>query len=238
MEEYFINEFICKLCYCKQESCFSCKDTPLCGNCISCCCSNSHVSWRSDKRNQAIILQYISTLWLIIEALGTIGIGILSSSLSLIAFGSDTIIELLSSTIVLGHLKSESDKFTASDKKIERITAYLLTSLIPVIALTAFYSYFVRAVPEASPIGIVLTFISIPIMFFMWKQKSRIGKEINCKPLVTDGSESAICVLMAVTTLSGLLINYFFSIHWIDYVATVIILLFIAKEAKEALSNL
>lgn len=238
MAEYFINEFVCKLCYCKQESCSSCKDPTHCGNCISCCCSNSHLIWRDDKRNQAIVLQYISTLWLIIEALGTIGIGIFSSSLSLITFGSDTIIELLSSTIVLGHLKSESDKFTAFDKKIERITAYLLTSLIPVIALTALYSYFVRAVPEASSIGIVLTLISIPIMLVMWKQKSKIGKEINCKPLVTDASESAICVLMAVTTLSGLLINYFLNIHWIDYVATAIILLFVAREAKEALSNL
>lgn len=238
MAEYFINEFICKLCYCKQETCFSCKDSALCGNCISCCCPNIHLSWRSDKRHQAIILQYMSTLWLIVEAFGTIGIGILSSSLALIAFGSDTIIELFSSTIVLGHLKSESDKITDFDKKVERTTAYLLVALIPLIALTALYSYFIRAIPEASTIGIVLTFITIPIMFVMWKQKSKIGKEINCKPLVTDASESAICVLMAVTTLSGLLINYFFSIHWIDYVATAIILLFVAREAKEALSKL
>jgi divalent metal cation (Fe/Co/Zn/Cd) transporter len=177
-------------------------------------------------------------LWLIIEALGTIGVGILLSSLSLITFGSDSIIELLSSTIVLSHLRSQSNKFTTFDKKVERITAYLLVSLIPVIALTAFYSYFVRSVPEASSIGIILTFISIPITLIMWKKKSKIGKEINCTPLITDASESAICVLMAVTTLGGLLINYFFNIHWIDYVATGIMLLFIAKEAKEALSKL
>lgn len=39
---------------------------------------------------------------------------------------------------------------------------------------------------------------------------------------------------MSLTLLAGLLINYFFGISWVDYVAAGIILPFVGKESVEA----
>jgi divalent metal cation (Fe/Co/Zn/Cd) transporter len=39
---------------------------------------------------------------------------------------------------------------------------------------------------------------------------------------------------MALALLGSLLVNYFFKIGWIDYLATAIILAFVGKESLEA----
>jgi divalent metal cation (Fe/Co/Zn/Cd) transporter len=43
---------------------------------------------------------------------------------------------------------------------------------------------------------------------------------------------------MSIALLASLLVNYLWKIAWADYVATVVILCFVAKEALEALSEM
>ena len=71
------------------------------------------------------------------------------------------------------------------------------------------------------------------IMPILWIQKRKIGRETNCIPLSIDAIESATCFLMALALLGSLLVNYFFKIGWIDYLATAIILAFVGKESLE-----
>jgi len=57
----------------------------------------------------------------------------------------------------------------------------------------------------------------------------------NCLPLEIDASESATCFLMSIALLGGLVINYSFRLPWIDYVVTLIILIFVAREATDSI---
>lgn len=72
-------------------------------------------------------------------------------------------------------------------------------------------------------------------MPILWAEKKRIGKDANCLPLSIDAVESATCFFMSLALLGGLLVNYFLDLPWIDYVATAIILAFVAREAAESL---
>jgi divalent metal cation (Fe/Co/Zn/Cd) transporter len=71
-------------------------------------------------------------------------------------------------------------------------------------------------------------------MPILWIQKRKIGRETSCAPLSMDAIQSATCFLMSVALLCGLLVNYLFGIAWMDYVATGVILAFVAKEGMEA----
>jgi len=71
----------------------------------------------------------------------------------------------------------------------------------------------------------------------LWYEKKRIGKAADCLPLTIDAVESETCFLMSITLLASLLVNYFLKIWWVDYVATIIILAFVTKEALESLSE-
>lgn len=172
-----------------------------------------------------------------VEVVGSIGIGLLSSSLALIAFGSDSLVELFSALAVSLHLRSDSSGSDVLGGGTAKLTRWLLISLIPIIGGGAAYSYFTGVEPEASLLGIALAAGAVMIMPILWTQKRRIGRETNCEPLSTDALASATCFLMSVALLGGLLVNYFLSIRWVDYVAAAIILAFVAREARETFSG-
>ncbi|HKM77947.1 MAG TPA: cation transporter [Candidatus Bathyarchaeia archaeon] len=179
------------------------------------------------------MVEYVSLGWMIVEVIGSIGIGLLSSSLALIAFGSDSFVELISGVAVLIHLKGESEGSSDLGERTEKLAKLLLVALIPVIGFSAIYSYLIGVRPESSLLGITIAMGAVLIMPILWIQKRRIGRETNCIPLSIDAIESATCFLMALALLGSLLVNYFFKIGWIDYLATAIILAFVGKESLE-----
>jgi len=183
-------------------------------------------------------VEYISLMWMAIEGFVSIYSGIMVSSLALLAFGGDSVIELLSSAAVVGHLRDMTRVSTreahVDDTRTEWATAMLLFSLIPVIALGTIYSILSGIRPEASPLGIGVALGAVIIMPILWYQKKRIGQLCNCLPLEIDASESATCFLMSVALLAGLVTNYFMKLPWIDYLVTTLILIFVIREATES----
>jgi divalent metal cation (Fe/Co/Zn/Cd) transporter len=174
-----------------------------------------------------------------VEAMGAIVGGVFSGSLALLAFGGDSIIELASSIAVLNHLKAEN-RGEGTDEKTERAeqaTLALLFLLIPVIGLGATYAFFSGVKPESSVLGILIAIGALVIMPVLWFKKRRIGKSANCLPIVVDAAESATCFLMSLALLVGLVANFLWHLWWLDYVATAVILLFLAREAVESLQE-
>lgn len=224
----------CTVCNCEAESCESCVKPNECANCVSCCCAETHLSWRRGRIHQGLLVEYVSLGWMTVEVIGSIGIGLLSGSFALIAFGSDSIVEMISGLMVLTHLKSCSASSSDLGELTEKITKLLLVALIPIIGASAVYSYVTGLRAESSPLGIGVAVGAVVIMPFLWIQKKRIGRETNCTPLSVDAVESVTCFLMALALLGGLLLNYFFGLSWVDYVATAIILAFVAKESVKA----
>lgn len=175
-----------------------------------------------------------------IECLAAIYSGILAWSLALLAFGGDSLVELLSSLAVMQHLRnalrgSESERET---KRTEWVAMFLLLSLIPVIGVAAIYSYLSGITPESSLLGIAVAVAAIVIMPVLWYEKKHIGAASKCVPLTIDAAESATCFWMSLALLSGLTINFVWKAPWVDYAATVAILGFVAKEALEAIHEI
>jgi len=180
---------------------------------------------------------------MVLESLVAIGAGVLAGSLALIAFGGDSIIELISSFAVLAYMTKlmrnpTSDPSELGAEGVERLTAFLLLVLLPTISFAAAYSFLVGHRPDASLPGIFMAIGAVIVMPLLWYEKRRIGRDANILPLSIDAIESATCFLMSVSLLFGLLVNFFFHVWWIDYVATAMILGFVAKEGREALSEI
>lgn len=228
---------VCTTCECAEASCEPCKNPSECANCASCCCSPAHTTWRLGRIHQGVKLEYLSLGWMAIEVIGSIGIGLLSGSLALLAFGSDSLIEIMSGFVVTLHLRDDSSGSNGRGEGTEKLTKFLLVALIPIIGGAAVFSYLARFKPESSVLGIAVALGAVIIMPVLWVRKRRIGIETNCAPLSMDAVQSATCFLMSVALLGGLLTNYFFGIGWADYAATAVILAFVAKESMEALSG-
>lgn len=179
-------------------------------------------------------LEYVSFVWMSVEVLGSIGAGALVGSLALIAFGGDSLVELVSAFVVARHLKEDAAGSQMLGRGTARLSSILLFSLLPIISLGVLYSYVTGVKPEGSPYGILIAVGAVIVMPYLWLEKRKVGQETNCLPLKIDAVESATCFLMSVALLGGLLAEFFLGLWWADYLATGVILAFVAKEAIES----
>jgi divalent metal cation (Fe/Co/Zn/Cd) transporter len=172
-----------------------------------------------------------------VETLVALSVGFGASSLALLAFGGDSVIELISSWTVLVYLRRRDKTETVQDKRAEWITTLLLFLLVPTIALGLIYNYFMGIRAESSVLGIGLAIGSIIIMPVLAVEKKRVGDKGNLLPLSIDAMESWTCFFMSIALLGGLLANYLWNFWWVDSAAACIILVFILREALEALEE-
>jgi divalent metal cation (Fe/Co/Zn/Cd) transporter len=179
---------------------------------------------------------------MIIEVLGSIGFGAIAGSFALLAFGGDSLVELISGFAVLTGLRKSSSVIDNRDgrhsKKTERVTSALLFALLPVIGLGAVYSYVTGLKPEGSLLGMAIAVGAVIVMPYLYVEKKKIGRETRSLPLSIDAIESVTCLFMALALLGGLLAEYFLGLWWADYLATGVILAFVAREAVEAYHEL
>lgn len=171
---------------------------------------------------------------MVVEVAGSIGIGLLSGSLALLAFGGDSVVELLSAFVVFGHLRGDVTGSAGAGRRTALTTTLLLLALVPTIGLGAVYSYASGLRPEGSLIGVAVAAGAVVIMPYLWLEKRKIGRETKCLPLSVDAVESATCFFMSLALLAGLLAEYFFGLWWADYLATAVILVFVTREGIES----
>jgi len=189
--------------------------------------------------DRGLTIEYISLVWMIVECLIAISAGFAASSLALLAFGGDSMIELISSWTVLSYLQRMKTSIESVEKnnRAEWITTILLFLLIPTIGFGIIYSYLARIVPEASPLGIAVAIAAVIGMPVLAVEKKRIGSAANLLPLSIDAIESWTCFFMSLALLGGVLVNYFWKIWWVDCVTAGVILAFVLREALEALEE-
>lgn len=224
----------CQSCGCEETSCESCSAPDLCSDLTGCCCPTSHIDWRRGRISRAISIEYFSSLWMVVEIAGSTGIGLLSGSLALIAFGGDSVVELLSASVVFTHLRKHVIDSAGPGRRTALTTTLLLFALVPTMGVGAVYSYASGLRPEGSLLGVAVAAGAVVIMPYLWLEKRKIGRETRCLPLSTDAVASATCFFMSLALLSGLLAEYFFGLWWADYLATAAILAFVVKEGIES----
>jgi len=179
---------------------------------------------------------------MLVEVFASVGVGVLTKSLALLAFGGDSLIEISSGFVVLTQLgaagRSGGAREGIGKERTERITSGLLFLLIPVIGLGAAYSLLTGLRPEASSLGVAIAVAAAVVMPYLYFEKRRIGRETLTPALTIDAIESLTCFFMSVALVGGLLAEFLFGLWWADYVATAAILVFVGKEAVESFREL
>lgn len=199
--------------------------------CESCACVN--VGRVADTLH-ARKLEYLTIGWNFIEAGVAIGAGVIAGSIALIGFGVDTLIEILSSFILLWRLLS-----THHDEQRERIALKLVgvsfLLLAAYVAYEAVSSLVLKEPPQASLVGIVLAILALFVMPLLARAKRRAAGRLNSAALSADSRQSSICAYLSAILLGGLTLNAAFHWWWADPVAALVMVPIIVKEGFEAL---
>jgi len=187
---------------------------------------------------RALWLEALTSAWLAIEAAVSIGAGILAGSLSLVAFGADSVIELASAVVLLWRLRVElqhgAEFSEAIEQRAGKIAGLLLFALAAYVIASAGYGLWRRQGQEFSTPGMIVTALAIPAMYLFARAKMTVAGRIGSRALRADAVESIACAYLAAVVLVGLIAQLLFGAWWIDSVTSLAIVVFLVKEAREA----
>jgi divalent metal cation (Fe/Co/Zn/Cd) transporter len=192
---------------------------------------------RAGLHRQAIRLEQFSVGWMLVEAGVAVAAGIVAGSLALTSFGFDSVIELVSATLVLRRLRAElggGEPSEQAGRRVLRIIAITFFVLAAYVLVASVLDLATQAHPERSPAGIGLTISSLLVMPLLGWRKQRVGAAL-ASPLVTaDAAETTLCATLAGTTLLGLVLFAAFGWWWADPAAALAVAWFAVREGREA----
>jgi divalent metal cation (Fe/Co/Zn/Cd) transporter len=187
---------------------------------------------------EAFRLEWISIGWMAIEAAVAVASGIAANSLTLIAFGFDSVIELASAGVLIRRLSLElrfgHEVSEAAERIARRIAGGLLLALAVYVVAAAGWSLW-RGEGEAfSWPGLAVALLSIPIMLVLARRKRALADRLGSAALRADAAESIACLWLSLVVVIGLIAQLAFGAWWIDSVTSLAIVCFLVKEGREA----
>jgi divalent metal cation (Fe/Co/Zn/Cd) transporter len=186
---------------------------------------------------RAIRLEQFSIAWMLVEAGVALTAGIIAGSLALTSFGFDSIIELVSASLVLRRLRAELTGGRAdeqAERRVLRIIAVTFFVLAAYVVIASVIDLTAQAHPERSPVGIALIVSSMLVMPLLGWRKRRVGTLLQNQLVLADAAETILCAALAVTTLLGLVLFAAFGWWWADPVAALAVAYFAVREGREA----
>jgi divalent metal cation (Fe/Co/Zn/Cd) transporter len=201
----------------------------------------AQVSERSALIQRAFRLEWLTVAWMVIEGLVAIVAGVIASSLTLTAFGLDSLIELVSAGVLIWRLTEELQRGEEFSRHAERIASRsggaLLFILAAYIVLGAARSLWARRGGEFSVPGLAVAAVAIPIMYVLARRKLVVARQLGSRAMRADAIESLTCSWLSLVVVVGLIANVLLAAWWVDAVTSLCIVWFVIKEAREAWSG-
>lgn len=168
----------------------------------------------------------------LIEAIVAIAAGSAASSGALVGFGLDSTIEVLSAAAVAWQFTRRDPQ--RWEKPTLRVIAIAFFALAAYVIISSLLAVFGRVDVHHSPVGIVLTALSVIIMPFLSLAERRAGQKLGSATAVADSKQTLICTYLSAAVLIGLLVNSLFGWWWADPIAGLVIAVFAIREGIEA----
>ena len=175
-------------------------------------------------------LEYVSMAWLTIEAAVAIASGFLTSSIALVGFGLDSVIEFFAAAGVIWQLNGGEGKRETRAVRLIAITFFVLAAYLAVDSIRDLVS---QARPQQPVAGIAVTAVALLVMPSLALAKHRTGKALGNRTLTADAAESAFCALISGAALLGTGLNALLGWWWADPAAALIIAALAVKEGLE-----
>jgi divalent metal cation (Fe/Co/Zn/Cd) transporter len=174
----------------------------------------------------------------LLEGVVSIWLGAADETLALFGFGVDSFIEVMSAVGVwhmIGRIRNNGgetrDAFEQRALRITGLAFYLLTIGL---VLTASVSLARQHKPETTLWGIVVSIVSISIMWLLIHHKTRVGLALDSPAIMADAACSRACVYLSAVLLLSSLGFQLTGIGSLDAIGAFAIAWLAGKEGRES----
>lgn len=192
---------------------------------------------RTRRLRHAVRLQVFSISWDVMEGAVAVTAGVMAGSTTLMGFGLESAIEVVSAGAVYWRLRQELRRGEFPDKverralRIVAVAFLILSAYVGVEAVTALVRH---EAPEASALGMGMAAASLVVMPILAVAKRRTGRALESEAMVADSRETIASTYLAFTVLAGLGLTALFSWWWSDSVAALLMIPYLLWAARGA----
>jgi divalent metal cation (Fe/Co/Zn/Cd) transporter len=168
----------------------------------------------------------------VIEAIVAITAGTMASSIALIGFGLDSVIEVGSAAAVAWQFAAPDPE--RRERLALQVIAWSFFALAAFVTVEALRALFGAAEAGRSTVGIVLVAVSVVVMpLLSWAQR-RAGRELGSASAVADSKQTLLCTYLSAAVLVGLVLNAALGWWWADPVAALALAVMAVREGRSA----
>jgi divalent metal cation (Fe/Co/Zn/Cd) transporter len=193
---------------------------------------------RSGERQKLVrrakLLAWAGVGWHGVEAAIAVGAGLAASSIALIGFGADSLIESAAGIILLWRFAAARASSEDAERRAQKLIAVSFYVIAAYVGFEAVRSLLAGERPDASWVGIGLAAITLVTMPPLAIAKARIGERLGSSATKSEGQQNMLCAYLSAALLVGLGANALFGLWWADPVTALLIAGVAVREGRES----
>jgi len=186
----------------------------------------------------ALWLALFTIIYNFAEGFISIYFGNQDETLTLFGFGIDSFIEVLSGIGILAMVLRIRQNTDAPRSQFERtalrITGSSFYLLAAGLGITALYNLFTAHKPTTTLPGLIISLISIAVMWMLVLGKRKVGRTLGSSPILADANCTMVCIYMSIVLLASSLIYQLTGFGLVDSLGALGLIYFSVREGKEA----
>ena len=187
---------------------------------------------------RASLLAQITIFYNLIEGMVSVFFGVTDETISLLGFGIDSFVEVLSGIGIWYMVRRMQHNPDANpgpfEKKALQITGTSFYILGVGLLVTAGINLYQGHRPETTFWGIVIAVVSIFTMWALIHLKVKVGRQLNSDAILEDANCTKACLYLSFTLLLASVGFELTGIGGIDSIGAVLIAIFSFREGRES----
>jgi divalent metal cation (Fe/Co/Zn/Cd) transporter len=191
---------------------------------------------RPQALRRARLLNRVTIGWNVVEAVVALAAGVAAGSLSLVAFGLDSCVEVSGALVLAWRLAREQRTGCTQpdDRRATKALAVCFFALAGWVSVNAVLDLTDRHQPEVSAVGIVVTTLSLLTMPALARAKRRLAPVLGSRAQEREASQTRLCAILSAVVLGGLVLNAALGWWWADPVAALVVAALAAVEGTRS----
>ena len=186
----------------------------------------------------ALWLALFTIFYNLAEGLVSVFFGISDEALTLFGFGVDSFIEVMSGigilAMVLRIRQNPETPRSQFERTALRVTGTSFYLLAVGLGATAIYNFFSAHKPTTTLPGLIISFVSIAVMWALVAGKRKVGKTLDSAPILADANCTMVCIYMSIVLLAASLIYQLTGFGFVDSIGALGLIYFSYSEGKES----
>ncbi|HKH23467.1 MAG TPA: cation transporter [Solirubrobacterales bacterium] len=189
---------------------------------------------RTSLVRRARFLARLGLAWHAAEAAIAIAAGVAASSIALVGFGADSLVESIAGVVLLWRLSDGRAQSEQAEQRAQRLIGLTFWLIATYVGVEAIRSLIGGDQPSVSYLGIGLATVTLVTMPPLAAAKARVAHRLGSAATLSEGRQNLLCAYLSAALLVGLGANAAFGWWWADPVTALLIAAVAVNEGREA----